>query len=145
MFKIFPCIRYSFNPRLMSSLSKKSLTKWKNWDKSTKWKKKKVEKVGMAQRKKQWKYFRKLDASNTSLKRGGFRQPRIACSWAYCRRFNACKCGARDDLVSASLNCDRHFRFFKATSDTIAFCTWGGPWESAIEQPAWIQKWNAVK
>ena len=85
----------------------------------------------MAQRKKQWKYFRKIDASNTSLKRGGFRQPRIACSWAYCRRFNACKCGARDDLVS-SLNCDRHFRFFKATSDTIAFCTR----ESAIEQLA---------
>ena len=59
---------------------------------------------------------------HTSLKRGGFRQPRIACSRPYCRRFNACKSSARDDLVS-SLNCDRRFRFFKVTSHTIAFCT----------------------
>ena len=59
---------------------------------------------------------------HTSLKRGGFKQPRIACSRPYCRRFNACKSSARDDLVS-SLNCDRRFRFFKAASHTIAFCT----------------------
>ena len=59
---------------------------------------------------------------HTSLKRGGFRQPRIACSRPYCRRFSAYKSGARDDLAS-SLNCDRRFRFFKATSHTIAICT----------------------
>ena len=58
---------------------------------------------------------------HTSLQRGGFRQPRIACSRPYCRRFSACKSGGRDDLAS-SLNCDRNFRFFKATSHAIAFC-----------------------
>ena len=57
---------------------------------------------------------------HTSLKHGGFRQPRIACSKAYCHRFNAFKSGARDDLVS-SLKCDRRFRFFKATSHTMLF------------------------
>ena len=35
---------------------------------------------------------------------------------------NACKSGAKDDHVS-SLNWDRRFHFFKATSHTIAFCT----------------------
>lgn len=102
--------------------------------------KEKSRKSGKGTAKKRSKYFRKIDASNTSHKRGGFRQPRIACSRAYCRRFNACKSGARDDLVS-SLNCDRRFRFFKATSDTIAFCTW----ESAIEQPAKARLKSNVK
>ena len=60
---------------------------------------------------------------HTPLKRGGrFRQPSIACSRPYCRRFSAYKSGARDDLAS-SLKCDRRFRFFKATSHSIAFCT----------------------
>ena len=46
----------------------------------------------------------------------------IACNRSFCRRLNACKSGARDDHVS-SLDFDRRFRFFKATSHTIAFCT----------------------
>ena len=59
---------------------------------------------------------------HTSLKRGGFKQLKIACSRPYCFRFSAYKSGARDDLVS-SLNCDRRFRFFKTTSHTIALRT----------------------
>ena len=49
-------------------------------------------------------------------------QPRIACSRPCCRRFNTRKSCARDDLAT-SLDCDKRFRFFKATSHTIAFCT----------------------
>ena len=46
----------------------------------------------------------------------------IACNRSFCRCLNACKNGAKDDHVS-SLNCDRRFHFFKATSHSIAFCT----------------------
>ena len=59
---------------------------------------------------------------HTSLKRRGFRQPRIACSRPYCRCFSAYKSSARDDLASL-LDCERRFGFFKETSHTIAFCT----------------------
>ena len=57
-----------------------------------------------------------------SVKRGGFKQLKIAFSRPYRPRFSAYKSGARDDLVS-SLNCDRRLRFFKTTSHTIALRT----------------------
>ena len=57
---------------------------------------------------------------HTSLKRGWFRQPRIACSKPSYRRFGVYKSGARDDLAS-SLNCDRVFAFSKQQAMQLPF------------------------
>ena len=99
MFKIFPCItEVQLQSKGHEFTVKEVINKMKKLREKYKMEKEKSRKSGNGIAKKQWKYFRKIDASNTSLKRGGFRQPRIACSRAYCRRFNACKSGARDDL-----------------------------------------------
>ena len=106
MVEIFSRIRYSFNPRVMSSL-----LKMRKLRQNYKMEKDKSRKSGNGTAKRQWKYFSKINAFVPLFKRGGFRQPRTACSRPYmhCRRYNACKRGARDDLVS-SLSCDRRFR-----------------------------------
>ena len=56
----------------------------------------------------------------TSLKRGGFKQLKIACSRPYCRRFSVNKSGARNDLVSSLITTDV-FAFSKQQAIQLLF------------------------